>query len=308
MALRWQSKLILLLVLPIAGANLVLQAHFWMIDEPSMALWTLGISASFGLLVWRLRAGTPGAALAGICMTASLMFSTMIFPYSPLKTALAPLVCVVLLSFICTRIGDRFSTGDRFCTGDRCSTDDRFSTDDRRAERQVRVASQVAANLGVAMLVSSPLVQNRLLSAPWFQGRFDPGLAASSLAFASMLAALSEAAADTVSSEIGQVIGGRPRLMTTLRTVEVGTDGAVSLGGTLAGVLAALAVSVVGSWALGGSHKLIWISTVAGVFGLFFDSLLGATLERRGHLNNDAVNFLSTLSAAVFAGVLVVWS
>jgi uncharacterized membrane protein len=35
------------------------------------------------------------------------------------------------------------------------------------------------------------------------------------------------------------------------------------------------------------------------VFGLFFDSLLGATLEDRGWLNNDGVNFLSTASAAV---------
>jgi uncharacterized membrane protein len=40
---------------------------------------------------------------------------------------------------------------------------------------------------------------------------------------------------------------------------------------------------------------------------LFFDSLLGATLERRGWLNNDAVNFLSTASAAAFAlGLLAV--
>jgi uncharacterized membrane protein len=36
--------------------------------------------------------------------------------------------------------------------------------------------------------------------------------------------------------------------------------------------------------------------------GLFADSLLGATAERRGWLNNDAVNFLSTLVAAVMAG------
>jgi uncharacterized membrane protein len=43
------------------------------------------------------------------------------------------------------------------------------------------------------------------------------------------------------------------------------------------------------------------ISWGAGVFGLFFDSLLGATLERRGWLNNDAVNFLSSGSAAAFA-------
>jgi uncharacterized membrane protein len=46
---------------------------------------------------------------------------------------------------------------------------------------------------------------------------------------------------------------------------------------------------------------MFWICCAGGVFGLFFDSLLGATLERRDWLNNDAVNFLSTASAAVFA-------
>jgi uncharacterized membrane protein len=45
------------------------------------------------------------------------------------------------------------------------------------------------------------------------------------------------------------------------------------------------------------------------VFGLFFDSLLGATLERHNWLNNDAVNFLSTASAALFAfGLMIAWS
>ena len=52
---------------------------------------------------------------------------------------------------------------------------------------------------------------------------------------------------------------------------------------------------------------MLAVSWGAGVFGLFFDSLLGATLERRGWINNDAVNFLSTASAAGFAlGLLAV--
>ena len=42
-----------------------------------------------------------------------------------------------------------------------------------------------------------------------------------------------------------------------------------------------------------------------GIFGLFFDSLLGATVERRGWLNNDAVNFLSTGAAAAFTAALL---
>ena len=45
-----------------------------------------------------------------------------------------------------------------------------------------------------------------------------------------MAAALSEAAADTVSSELGQALGRTPRLITTWRPVPAGTDGGVSLG------------------------------------------------------------------------------
>jgi uncharacterized protein (TIGR00297 family) len=122
-----------------------------------------------------------------------------------------------------------------------------------------------------------------------------------SLPFAIGLAALAEAAADTVSSEVGQVIGGQPRLLTTLERVEPGTDGGVTLGGTLAGIVAAAIVAVVGSEALRGAGWMLVVSWAGGVFGLFFDSMLGATLERRGWLNNDAVNFLSTASAAGFA-------
>jgi len=55
--------------------------------------------------------------------------------------------------------------------------------------------------------------------------------------------------------------------------------------------------------------ELFWISGLGAVFGLLFDSVLGATLERRGWLNNDGVNFLSTASAAGFAlGLLVIVS
>jgi uncharacterized protein (TIGR00297 family) len=168
-------------------------------------------------------------------------------------------------------------------------------------ERHGRVASQVAANLGIAALVSSEVVQS------WMT---DPHLIvqaglAQMLVFAPALAALAEAAADTVSSEIGQVMGGRPLMITTLKRVEPGTDGAISLAGTFAGAIAAGIVAAAGAWALHGSATLLALSWAGSVFGLFFDSLLGATLEQRGWLNNDLVNFLSTASAAAFAlGVL----
>jgi uncharacterized protein (TIGR00297 family) len=152
----------------------------------------------------------------------------------------------------------------------------------------------VAANLGLAALLSEQVAQSWLAGSSWYS-HFD-----SSLLLVVGLAPLAEAAADTVSSEIGQIIGGRPRMITTMRRVDPGVDGAISLVGTLAGVAAALIVSAAGAMALGGGAAFFWISSASGVFGLFFDSLLGATLERRGWLNNDAVNFLSTASAAAF--------
>jgi len=108
-----------------------------------------------------------------------------------------------------------------------------------------------------------------------------------------------------VSSEVGQVLGGRPKMITTLRSAEPGTDGAISVAGTVAGTAAAGVVALAGSLALDGGGAMLTVSWAGGVFGLLFDSLLGATLERRGWLNNDAVNFLSTASAALCAMALL---
>ncbi len=284
MKLVWQSKLVLLLVLPFAAAGVVLQSHFFAENLPQVAIWTLGLSLVFGVVVFRLRAATPAAAFTGAAITASLMFSTATFPYQPWRTALVPVLAVFLLSFVATRLGreqkERLGTAER---------------------RQGRTAAQVAANLGVAAIASSEFAQSWLADSGWFSRAGQ----APTLLFAVGLAALAEAAADTVSSEVGQVLGGQPRMITTLRKVEPGTDGAISLIGTLAGMAAAVLVALAGTLALGGDPAMFWISCAGGVFGLFFDSLLGATLERRGWLNNDAVNFLSTASAAVFVLVIL---
>jgi uncharacterized protein (TIGR00297 family) len=284
--LLWQSKLVLLLVLPVAAAGVVLQSHWWATQSAPVAVWTLGLSLLLAFVVLKLHAATPAAAATGAVITASLMFCTVIFPYAPWQTALVPVLAVSLLAWIATRLGraqkERLGTAEK---------------------RQGRSASQIAANLGVAMLVSNEVVQSWLIDTHWFsRATFAP-----MPLFAVALAALAEAAADTVSSEIGQVIGGRPRMITTLRQVEPGTDGAISLAGSLAGVAAAGIVAALGTLALRGDWTMFAVSCAGAVFGLFFDSLLGATLERRGWLNNDAVNFLSTASAAAFAlGLLAI--
>ena len=278
--LAWQSKLVLLLVLPAVGTGLVLQTHWWAVQQLPVAIWSLGLSLLLGLVVLWLRAATPGGAAAGAAITASLMFATTTFPYQPWHTALPAALAVSLLAWGATRLG-------------RAKKEALGTAEMRRG----RSAAQVAANLGVAALVSAEVVQARLMDSGWG----SPSGAGSMLIYAPGLAALAEAAADTVSSEIGQVLGGRPRMITTLRAVDPGTDGAVSLAGTLAGMVAALIVAGIGTIALRGEMGLFWISAASGTFGLLFDSLLGATLERHKWLNNDAVNFLSTTAAAGFA-------
>jgi uncharacterized protein (TIGR00297 family) len=286
--LVWQSKFVLLMVLPVVGASVVLQGHFFAVNLVQIAIWTLGLSLLLGLAVFQLGSATPGAAFTGAVIAATLIFSTVALPYKPWQTALVPLLAVFVLSDIATRMGR--------------AKKERLGTAERRGGR---TASQVAANLGMAALVSQDLTQNWLANTGWFS---PSGLAPAPL-FAVGVAALAEAAADTVSSEAGQVLGGRPRMITTLRDADPGTDGAISLAGTLAGVLAAGMVAGAGALALHGGLAMLWVSWAGGVFGLFFDSLLGATLERRGWLNNDAVNFLSTGSAAGFAvGLLMVVS
>jgi uncharacterized protein (TIGR00297 family) len=282
--LVWQSKLVLLLVMPFAAAGLVLQTHWWAKQQTSVAIWSIGLSLVLGVVVLWLRAATPAGALTGAIITASLMFSTATYPYEPWHTALPPVLAVSLLAWLATKLG-------------RGKKEQLGTAENRRG----RSAAQVAANLGVAALVASEFVQDWLMDTHWL---FRPTLAPLPL-FAVMLAALAEAAADTVSSELGQVLGGRPRMITTLRAADPGTDGAISLAGTLAGVVAAGIVAAIGTLALGGNRTLFWIGGAGAVFGLFFDSLLGATLERRGWLNNDGVNFLSTASAAAFALMLL---
>jgi uncharacterized protein (TIGR00297 family) len=275
--LAWQSKLVLLIVLPFVGADIVLETNFWARQEPRVAIWTLGVSALLGLVTWKLRAATRQAALTGAAITANLMFSTVVFPYDLWHTAMVPVLAVSLLAFVATRVGRRKK--EQLGTAE---------------ERKGRSAAQIAANLGVAALAASDAAQIWASDNHWFVHTATP-------LFAAGLAALAEAAADTVSSEMGQVFGGHPRLVTTLRRVEPGRNGAVSVAGTLAGVVAAAVVAGLGTMALRANVELLWVAMAGAVFGLFFDSLLGATFEDRGWLNNDAVNFLSTASAAGLA-------
>jgi len=155
-------------------------------------------------------------------------------------------------------------------------------------DKHGRNAAQVAANLGVAGLGAAAALSHPL-----------PGTCYAVV----VAAALAEATADTLASELGEVLGGQPLMVTTRRRVPPGTDGAISLAGTVAGTGGAVLVVLVAVLTLELGARAAVCAVLGAVGGLFVDSLLGAIAERRGWLNNDAVNFLSTLAAAVIAGV-----
>ncbi len=152
-----------------------------------------------------------------------------------------------------------------------------------------RTARQVLANCAAAAVIAVAGI-----AFPQAMRALLPGL----------VAALAEAAADTVSSETGEALRGRTFMLTTFRRVDPGPDGAISLGGTLCGLLAAFVIALF-AWVT-GLLSLEWslIAAACGFAGMLFDSLLGATLESRGLLANDGVNFISTIFAADVALLL----
>lgn len=119
-----------------------------------------------------------------------------------------------------------------------------------------------------------------------------------------MAGSLAAATADTVSSELGTILGSRFYNVLTFRKDERGLNGVISVEGTLAGTIGATMIAL--AYAVGNSWNihLIWI-VIAGIAGNFIDSLLGATLERKGMIGNNTVNFLNTAAGAAVCLLLL---
>ena len=142
-----------------------------------------------------------------------------------------------------------------------------------------RGARNALANCGVALLCA-------LLAA----------LIPSEAFAAAFVASLGAAFADTAESEVGQLTRRIPRLITTLRKVPPGTDGAVSIPGTFAGLVAAGLTALLGLWlGLVAGPGAALLVACAAFFGTVADSLLGALAPRVG---NELTNALCTLVAA----------
>ena len=154
------------------------------------------------------------------------------------------------------------------------------------------------------------------------------------------LAALCEATSDTWATELGTLSKRYPVSITTLRRVEPGRSGGVTVIGTLAAVAGSLATMLSGYSAMATDSSLqqfqfkFWLAVVnAGFAGAILDSMMGGSIqaiyrcnvceritEKKLHcgqptdhisgwrfINNDMVNFASTLFAgAVVAGIYLI--
>ena len=234
-------------------------------EFPGWAAFLLSVGVSIALAVgaWLLRASLPTATLLGAVVCVLLFRAAAPGVLIP---GLPAGVAALAVLVALTFLATRYRSQVKKAAG-------------LAEPRLGRRASQIAANLGIA------------------------GLCAAAGLYPSALAALAEAGADTISSEIGQALGGRTILITTLRRVAPGTDGGISVIGTLAGLLASALI------VFAGSAKPIYPPLalrifLAGIVGLLVDSLLGATLERRGILGNDLVNFVSTAASALLTFAL----
>jgi uncharacterized protein (TIGR00297 family) len=152
-----------------------------------------------------------------------------------------------------------------------------------------RTAGQVIANGGVAAIAG--------ILAFVFTGKQE--------LFALLAAgALSAATADTLSSELGTLYGRQFYNILSFKKDTRGENGVVSLEGTFIGIAGSAMIATVFSMGYGWDFRFYWI-IVAGTIGNCVDSFLGATLERKQLLPNDAVNFINTLAGALTAFILI---
>ncbi len=121
------------------------------------------------------------------------------------------------------------------------------------------------------------------------------------------LGSMATATADTLASEIGSTNKGQPRMITTLKKVKAGTDGAVSLLGEASAVFGSVAIAAM-AIPLGVIVPGVWqafgLTVLGGFLGTNIDSVLGATLQQKKLLTNEGVNLFATLIGGAVSMVL----
>ena len=223
------------------------------------ALTALAVTALFAALAYALRMVSLRGALGGLVVGAAIYYCLG-------ARGFAVLGLFVVGGSLLTRLG--YARKRRAGIAE--------AGDGRRGARNA------LANAGVAVLCA-------LLAALTPFGGFA----------AAFVASLGAAFADTAESEVGQLYARAPRLISTIRRVPPGTDGAVSLQGTLAGLAAATLTAALGlALGLVDGVASTLVVALAAFLGTAVDSLAGALAPRLG---NELTNVLCTLVAAALA-------
>jgi uncharacterized protein (TIGR00297 family) len=236
---------------------------------------TFVIPMVFGVAAYAGRLLTAGGALLGAAMAFALM-------------AAEPRLFLFLGGFfLLANLATRFGYVRKHARG----------IAEQRGGR--RGADQVFGAMGVAAWMT-PLVHG-------VGSRLDTGVPRSILLICA--APFVAKTMDTVASEIGKAVGGPTISLRTFRGVPPGSEGGVSLAGTLWGLGAAAALSL-------GVFPLAWpappgeLLRDAGVLVLIafaanvFESFWGEWAAKRGMDHGPHTNFLMTLFAALAARVL----
>jgi uncharacterized protein (TIGR00297 family) len=237
-------------------------AALWTLELGRHALVGLGVNAALAAVAHRARSVDLSGALAGVAL------GTTLWTFAGAR-GFALLFAFFALATLATRIG--------------------FEEKARLGLAEARGGRRGARNALAKLTV------------PALCALFSAATAHPALFLLALSGALATAAADTCASEIGQLYGRRAWRITDLEPVPRGTEGAVSLAGTAAGAAAALAVGGLGA-ALGlYPAPGIAVVVLAALAAITLESVAGATLERRGLLDNEAVNFLASLAGALLA-------
>jgi uncharacterized protein (TIGR00297 family) len=259
------------LTVPMAGAAalvlLLAGRELRLLDDPELgrrALLGLLINLGVGLAAWRKGSIDVPGAVSAVLIGIAISAGLGLGAY-------AQMLCFFVVGSAVTRLGYDIKAA-------------RGIAQERGGARGWRNAW---ANGGVPALLA---VFAGLAAPPWSEWL--------ALGYA---AAVATATADTCSSEIGKAWGRRTFLITTLRPVPPGTEGAVSLEGTLAGLAGGLLIGATGA-ALGvHSWPAALLVAGAGLAGSLAESLIGSVAERRGWLDNDQLNALNTAIGAAIA-------
>ena len=139
---------------------------------------------------------------------------------------------------------------------------------------------------------------------------------------AAAISSLAATTADTWATELGgNRIKGKTVLISTLKTVNPGTDGGISVGGSLSAIAGSILITLT-FWVTRpqSGFVLLFIIAISGVVGCFADSWFGARIQGKKihqklkpifnnkieYVDNNMVNWLAAGSSAILSFILII--